>query len=147
MKIIPVWNAIETILKKDELTKDDIKQYIQGVLESGTYTTPVCLIGRHTEISLAVMFLGDATGTRPRMERGTVTIAILGRAYPAQHSTELAILDNIQHNIFTVLNKSANRSLDDTVTNSRVEGVHNDITIGKEYFGFELVLSVKKMEK
>lgn len=144
MQIVPIWGGIEKILKEDDLTKDAIKQYEQGIIPGGIHTTPVCLIGRRTDIPLIATFMGDATGSRPRLDGGTIQIAILGRSYPALRKTELTTLDDIQHNVCLVLDKKANRTLDGTVGKSRIENMH-DITIGDEYFGFELILSIGKM--
>ena len=148
MQIVPVWNAIETILKADALTKDTIKGYTQQILEAGL-NTPICLIGRVVKVLLKEPYLNDAHGARPYSLHSTTTVAILAeRPYSGRHKIKIAALDVMQNNITTVLNKAANRTLGGTVSNCIVTGiydVHADSESG-EYVGFELVLEFDKTE-
>ncbi len=104
----------------------------------------MCIIGRHADIPLERVYLNDATGSRPRMERGAIIINVLGRAYRAtdKYDDILIDLDTIQDNVFSVLNENSN--LGGTVLTSRLERMY--LIQIKDYFGFELVLTIKKME-
>jgi hypothetical protein len=147
MKITPIWDAIETLLKTDSRTKDAIKQYEKGKMEpeGWSHVTPLCVIGRRAEVPLGNVFLGDATGSRPRVENGTTFITILGRVARIatdKYYEDLKEIDTIQDNVFSVLNE--NSKLGGSVHKSRVERMY-PIQLA-DYSGFELVVTFGKME-
>lgn len=147
MRITPIWDAIETLLKTDIRTKDAIKQYEKGKMdpEGWSHVTPICIIGRRAEVPLESVYAGDATGSRPRMGRGTMVISLLGRVAriaTAKYYEDLKELDAIQDNVFSILNE--NSKLGESVHKSRVERMY-PIQIA-DYSGFELVITFRKME-
>ena len=147
MKITPIWDAFETLLKMDSRTKDAIQQYEKGKMEpeGWSYVTPLCVIGRRAEVTLENVYGGDATGSRPRMERSTTFITILSKAAYTTTDTyyeDLKEIDTIQDNVFSVLNENSN--LGGNAHKSRVERMY-PIQIA-DYSGFELVITFRKME-
>ena len=147
MRTTPIWDAIETLLKTDTRTKDAIKQYEKGKMEpkGWSHVTPICIIGRRAEVTLEGVYAGDATGSRPRMERSTSFITILGkvaRIATDEYYEDLKEIDTIQDNVFSVLNE--NSDLSGSVHKSRVERMY-PIQIA-DYSGFELVITFRKME-
>jgi len=149
MQIVPIWDAIETILKADALTKEAIKRYEQGALEQAGYQTPLCIIGARAKMDIERLFLSDASGARSFIQGGITTISILAQAYKDRHAITLAKLDTIQHNITTVLNTKSNRTLGGTVMKSvtgGVEYINMRDNEANEYLGFMLFVRMSIKE-
>ena len=145
MKFKSILDGIETILKADADTKGVIKVYRRDSPEMGIRATPFCVLGITEDIRIAKAFLGDATGSHPRVWDGDIGILLLGRAYdvPSRHTEMAETLDTLQHNTFVALNKDL--TLSGNVLNSRVDRIKK-VRYSEEYFGYAITISIMKNE-
>ena len=139
MKIIPILNAIETILKEDISTKDVIGSYYNFEVPSGATKLPICCLNVARPDEVTERALGGHSTSMSYFTSMIVTITILGRAYAYGNTyiTEMTAIDIIQDKICTVLNKPKNNNLEGTVTQQAFQYLRSFPT-QKEYCGFEI---------
>jgi hypothetical protein len=141
-----ILNALETILKANELANALIKVYRQYIVEPGVMAVPVCVIGSSRTMKLNEAFTGDTAGARPRLWDATIGVSILSRRYPlpAQVKEAAEEVDTAQAAIYTALNVDS--TLGDVVVQSWVENVREIILLNNEYFGYEIQLECQVFE-
>jgi hypothetical protein len=143
----PILAGIKHILENDADTKDVIKGYYEYILITGIRAVPFCLLGSSVRAGTSEekSYLGDVSGIPSRTWGGEVSIMLLGRAYenvPSRYTAMSDIVDKLQSDAYDALKKDD--TLHGTALKSRVDEVRNVIV--DEYFGFEIVISIQKIE-
>jgi len=139
MQIIPILDAIETILKEDTLTKKAIASYYNFEVPSGATKLPICCLNVARPAEVTERALGGHSASMSYFTSMIVSITILGRAYAygSTYMTEMTALDVIQDKICTVFNKPENNNLDGAVTQQAFQYLRS-LPPQKEYCGFEI---------
>jgi len=137
-----ILDGIETILKANVATKDIIKEYRQYIFEPGIRATPFCLLGARVR---AVPEIYDVDGGLQTWD-GDISIMLLGQSYevPSQHQAMIDMLDKLQSDAYAAL--AADKTLNGSVIESRIDEVKNIGLIFNMYYGFEIKLSIRKKE-